>query len=179
MLKNTKERLFEQDKNRKFPFMARAFGIKQYSLLKDVQNFNMTQSMIVDFMHDVGECCIPRTLTIFLNVCIDLRIITIDEINERLVSFDYGFKQAKIKLKEINLNQESSMGLSGSEKLVLTQHFPFIFPGLVSNARLRRHWRTFSNPIAIAKISLLREINERDLELLETHFKSYLIWVFE
>lgn len=165
--------LFQGDRPPSFPNMNSAFGYKMYTLLNDLQNYDIFVTMIVDFMHDVAEGNIPLVLSSFLKIVIKKHILTLDRINMKIVSFDYGVFEARNKPGYINLNNDL-MGLSASQKLVLFLHFSIIFPELVLDERLKVYWKPVSHLLAITKICLLTELSEKDLDVLEETIETYL-----
>lgn len=175
-LRNSEQynQLFEGNKSKEFPHMNSAHGIKRYTFLNDIDNFDIARNMVVDCMHDIAELTIPRTLKIFFEKAIRFKIITLDQINERLIAFDYGFKNEKNKPGEVNLSNENTLGLNAMQSIIFIQHIPFLFPELVSDERMKIYWYTVRDLICITKICLLRVINEKDLQDLEAYIESYL-----
>lgn len=175
LIRNIEEilELFSPDQTRYFREPKDAFGIKRYSYLFQIENFDVCKNMIFDIMHDLFEGCIPLTLIQFIETAIRLKIITLDNINDRILNFDYGIHLNNSKPREVKLDQPS-MGISASQKWILFEHFPFIFPELVSNEHLASRWKTLGFLLGITKICLKSTIYERDLNQLETYIGNYL-----
>lgn len=166
------ELTFFENKRKTYERGKDAMGLKRYSLLNSINHFDTQKNMSLDMMHDLLEGDIPLTMRKFIEKCLDLNIISIEDINEKIVNFDYGLTENKNKPTEISLSE--SMGNSASQKCVLFLHFPFIFPELVEHELLKEHWIAMSNLLGITKICLKPMINDNDLNDLSNYITTYL-----
>lgn len=62
-------------------------------LLESVPNFSVVKGMPHDIMHDLFEGVLPLELKLLLQHCIDESYFTLEMLNERLNSFDYGYNE--------------------------------------------------------------------------------------
>ena len=79
-----------------------------------------------DVMHDVLEGIVPYTSKLLLHHLIDdLKLITLDQLNSTLRSFDYGFLEAANKPSQIQAtvfcsSDKTNLGQSGEQHFVAT-----------------------------------------------------------
>lgn len=110
------------------------FGIQENSILNDLNFFNSTENFSYDVMHDIFEGVCPMDIKFVLrHFVIEVKILTVDSINERINNFRYGPLEAKNKpspnftypmlynTKSKNIRQRAV------QCWVLLRVFPFLF----------------------------------------------------
>lgn len=65
------------------------------SILNHLSNYHIIDNTTVDIMHDLFEGVIPKELKLVLGSLITQGCFTLDDINNRIASFDYGFIDKK------------------------------------------------------------------------------------
>lgn len=71
------------------------YGIKAESVLHKLKYFHLTSNYGLDTMHDMTEGVIMMEIKLVLNQFVKENLITVDLLNKRLNSFQYGFKEVK------------------------------------------------------------------------------------
>ena len=72
-------------------------GVKAACLLNEVDNFHVAKNFAPDIMHDLLEGICALEVYLVLGVLIKEGYFTLDLLNSRITSFDYGLQQAKNK----------------------------------------------------------------------------------
>ncbi|CAH0546898.1 unnamed protein product [Brassicogethes aeneus] len=93
-------------------------GIKENSIWNTVSSFHVTENFCVDIMHDILEgVCIFDTALILNYFIYDLKIFTLNALNSKIESFDYGSEtNIPPKIREDDLKKKS-IKMSASEML--------------------------------------------------------------
>lgn len=79
-------------------------GLKRLSVLNNLSFHYVSDNMEVDIMHDVLEGVGPYKVKLVLNSLIKQNYLTLEKLNSRIISFDYGFCDKSIKPSAINKN---------------------------------------------------------------------------
>lgn len=87
------------------------YGLERKSILNDFPGFKISEQIPQDLMHILLEGVIPYVVKYILQHYIGQNLITIDQINSRLMEFEYGYSQVKDKPEPIN--PESLTGKPG------------------------------------------------------------------
>ncbi|XP_064625945.1 uncharacterized protein LOC135486776 [Lineus longissimus] len=105
-------------------------GVKRDSILNQLKSFHVIDNYAFDIMHDLleGVCLIEVKLT--LQVLINQELITLDEFNICLTSFDYGHTEFTNKpciVTEASLNRPlSATGQKAIQSYFLVRYFPIL-----------------------------------------------------
>jgi hypothetical protein len=111
---------------------TRDCGIKHSCLLNDLTYFNVVENVTVDVMHDFLEEIVPYELKLILSSFIfDKRCFSLELLNDRLASFNYGYSDRKNKptaLSEVEMRdrQKSTLTQKAAQTMCLFQIFPFL-----------------------------------------------------
>lgn len=108
-------------------------GVKEKCAWLEVQNFSLFDQVGVDFMHDMLEGVAKYVMCFLLTYYIKkLRLFTIDILNQRILSFDYGLDQGSkpCALKYENL-KNNKLRLTASEVLTLVRYFGLLVGDLI------------------------------------------------
>ena len=124
---------------------SKVYGINNRSGLLNVKYYSIFGGGLpFDCMHDLMEGLIPSEVKLLLIHCISNKYFTLQEFNERLINFNYGYSESSkpIPILSQTLNSSGkSLRLSASEMLLLTYVFPFIIGDKVPNND--DHWNCF------------------------------------
>lgn len=110
-------------------------GVKQKCVWLDVKNFNLFDQVGVDLMHDILEGCAKYISWVLLYLCInyvkDLKLFSLQVLNDRLLAFDFGPEKNKpstINMDHINVGNVKQ---SASEMLIIVRYFGLIIGDFV------------------------------------------------
>ena len=73
------------------------YGINRRSMLEDISNFSVVKNLPHDIMHDLLEGIVHDELTHLLNHCLSCKYFKLENVNERILSFDYGYSESSNK----------------------------------------------------------------------------------
>ncbi|XP_038580037.1 uncharacterized protein LOC119906766 [Micropterus salmoides] len=118
-------------------------GIKQDSCLNTLEYFHVTENVGVDIMHDVLEGVAPLEVKLLLRHYIfEEKLLCLEQLNERIASYDYGYSNTKNKPSEIlNLKSETAIKQTAAQMWCLIQNLPLLLGDIVSPESL--HWQLF------------------------------------
>ena len=98
-------------------------GIKRGCILNELQYFHCVDNSIVDCMHDLLEGIIPFEISLVLQSFIARRLLTLDEINQALLNFDYSLSDRNSKPPEITL---PTLRIQAAEAWCLIRNLPLM-----------------------------------------------------
>jgi len=119
-------------------------GIKADSCLNSLEYFHITDNVCVDIMHDILEGVAPLEIKLMLQHFIyEQKLFTLDQLNDRMKSFDYGVTNAKNKPSAIhNLRtSENPIKQNASQMWCLILFLPFLIGNFISEGE--SHWKLF------------------------------------
>ena len=78
-----------------------------------------------DAMHDILEGIAPCEIKLVLSHCIAGHPFTLDEFNDRLLNFNYGYSECdkQVPILSRTLHSDKSLRSSASQMLLLISHF--------------------------------------------------------
>lgn len=108
-------------------------GIKEACIWHKVLGFNVLEQVGMDIMHDILEGVGKYDLAFLISYYIeDLKIFTLQVLNERIVCFDYGpDKGSKPCVLHIEHLRKKNIRLSASEMMSLIRYFGLLIGHLV------------------------------------------------
>lgn len=115
-------------------------GLKRDSVLNNLSFYHVSDNVAVDIMHDVLEGVGPYEVKLVLNSLIEQKYLTLEKLNYRITSFDYGFCDKGNKPSVIsNLrNPEAPMRQSASQMWCLLRLLPTMIGDLIPMDD--KHW---------------------------------------
>lgn len=84
-------------------------GVKRDSILNDLSYFNVTHNKVADIMNELLEGVGPYELKLTLCSLIEDKHLTLEKLNFRITSFDYGFPDVKNKPSVIGKHGNASV----------------------------------------------------------------------
>jgi len=111
---------------------TRDCGIKSSCLLNSLQYFHVVQNVSVDVMHDLLEGIVPFELKLILaSFIFDKKYFSLQVLNARLASFDYGYlnrrnKPTALIESELRDQQKTSLSQKASQTMCLVSVLPFL-----------------------------------------------------
>lgn len=73
------------------------YGVNRKSILEDISNFSVVSNLPHDVMHDLLEGIVHDELSHLLNHCLISKYFKLDNLNDRILSFDYGYSESSNK----------------------------------------------------------------------------------
>lgn len=119
-------------------------GVKEDSCLNKLQYFHVTENVCVDIMHDILEGVAPLEVRLMLQHFIyEERLFTVELLNHRISSFNYGYGNEKNKPSVIlNLrSSDNAVRQTASQMWCLVQVLPFLVADFVDQKS--EHWHLF------------------------------------
>lgn len=103
-------------------------GINERCVFNKVPNFHVVQNMVCDFMHDIPEGVARYDMALVIKHLIDQKYFTLNELNSKIVLFDYGVTERQNcppVISQVHLNNDVII-ISASEMLCLIRNFGLI-----------------------------------------------------
>ena len=117
-------------------------GLKRDSVLNNLSFYHVSDNVAGDIMHDVLEGVGPYEVKLVLNSLIEQKHLTLEKLNHRITSFDYGFcdkgnKPSVISKSDLR-NLEGSMQQSATQMWCLLRLLPTMIGDLIPMDN--KHW---------------------------------------
>lgn len=172
----------ENAKNKK---VVHKFGVKHISLLIKLKFYSTFNNMTFDAMHDILEGVLQYDLKFFVQYLIAQKILTLDQINERIEAFDYGPINNSSKPSIFKVTKKGHLiNQRASQAWCLLSVFPLMFADVITSVH-KSKFKIITTLIEIAKIVLSPEITKSMINSLRTlievhhrivlnHFRSKL-----
>lgn len=104
-----------------YEYNSTTSGLRCDSVLNKSMYFHVTNGLVPDIMHDVLEGCLAYEIKEFIKYAHSNRYFQLNDLNEMIRSFPYGFTDAKNKPSPFNnsLLTSNDHGLRQNGKLEL------------------------------------------------------------
>uniref|UniRef100_A0A1X7T5K3 Uncharacterized protein n=1 Tax=Amphimedon queenslandica TaxID=400682 RepID=A0A1X7T5K3_AMPQE len=127
------------------PHIESTFGLCQDSVFHQSQYFHITDGLVPDIMHDVLEGCLPYVMKEMMKLYIDRKLISLNDMNDLIISFPYGStdfsnKPSLITSKTLK-SSDHALKQTASQYWCLGRLLPLIIGHLVPENDL--HWNNF------------------------------------
>lgn len=180
---------------------SKKYGINRHSVLDELQYFKVASGALVsDILHDVLEGALQYEVKLMLKKFMqDDRYFTIDQINQKIDAFDFGYLESKnrptpLSLSSITNNDDHSLKQSGKCCIELLwsihySHFLFIASQMWCFGRFlpliigewipeeNENWVEFLLLLDIVDILFSPELNPEDIAkltlLIEEHHREF------
>jgi len=154
-------------------------GLKEVCVFNQINSFHVTQNFAVDIMHDILEGVCKYDIGMILKKMIyDFNYFTIDTLNNRIESFNYGSIDIRNRppLLSTALLKNGLIKMSASEMLCFTKYFALIIGDLIPpNSEI---WCLYISLRQIIGILLEKSIKYDDIALCKTliteHHELYM-----
>ena len=115
-------------------------GVKEESLLNNLQFFNGISNNYVDAMHDILEGVLQYEMKLFLQWLINSNICTEETIVQQIHSYDYGKSDIKNKPRNIKIFSKSNdLGLSAAQAWCLSRYLLLILAKFIDYDQCQEH----------------------------------------
>lgn len=110
-------------------------GVRQESVLNSLHFFHVTDNVTPDIMHDILEGVGSHEFKLIINSLIEEKHLSLDTLNYRISSFDYGFSDKRnqptlISKSELR-NPDGGMRQSASQMWCLLRLLPLMIGDLI------------------------------------------------
>lgn len=148
-----------------------AYGINRLSILEEVPEFSVTSGLPHDIMHDLFEGVVPYHMTLLLCHCIDSKFFTIEELNERILAFDF-FNKKPTKIDPKICHSGSKVKQSASQMMALSREFALLIGDKIPEDD--SHWLLFLILLRICSIALAPKCSPDLIAYLSLLVEEYL-----
>ena len=116
-----------------------SFGVRRTCILNDLQYFNVSGNFAIDNMHDILDGVGQFELKLLFGYLSD-KIISKQDIFERVYAYSYGYLELKNRPSRINMEQTGNgIGLNAIQTFCLICNVPLIFGDIVAEGNA--HWK--------------------------------------
>ena len=155
------------------------YGINRKAALQDVNHFSVVTGLPHDIMHDLLEGAFLFELKACLNHCVNERYFTVDELNERIMSFDFGTSENANKPacidEKVLKSKDGKLHQSASQTWLLSRMLPLLIGDKVPIQD--ENWYCYTILLKILDICTQHECNENTVAyldvLIEEHHTLY------
>ncbi|XP_074107762.1 uncharacterized protein LOC141533012 [Cotesia typhae] len=141
------------------------------TILKTDAQKTISENYSIDVMHDFLEGICQRDLQLFFTSLIETRLISLEELNERIQAFDYGLNNRPNIPSSIKISKTSnSIGQHAAQTLCLITFLPLIIKDTILKIKQNDYvkWYMILLLIKMLKIALAPKITLEMLQDLET-----------
>ncbi|XP_071786527.1 uncharacterized protein [Asterias amurensis] len=150
-------------------------GVKRNSELNQLESFHVCQNYTPDVMHDFLEGIIPLEFNLVIGLLIQEGCFSLQELNDRISSFSYGFVDKKNKPSPIKpsalMNPSSPSGQKAAQMSCLARYFPLIIGDLVDDSC--DVWELFLMLMDIYKIVMSPYISRAGIHMLRALIRDH------
>lgn len=150
-------------------------GICRDSVLNSLPYFHVTSNIALDIMHDFLEGILPLEFKLVIGKLIEDGKLTLDDINSRISSFNYGFTDKKnrpcpLTNYQIN-NPKGASGQKAAQMKCLALYFPLIVGDKVDEDSAE--WELLLLIIDIFKLIVAPRMSKQATYLLRTKIEEH------
>ena len=156
--------------------ISTTYGINRRSVLLDAPHYSMFNGGLPhDIMHDFFEGIAQYHIKLLLKSLVGRKCISLDELNDRLVHFDYGYSETdrpRPVLQRTLNSSDSKVRLSASQCMLFCRMFPLLVGDKVSEDD--SSWKCYLAFLDILDIVVCPIISEGLCGHLKLLIKQYL-----
>jgi hypothetical protein len=157
-------------------------GVKKYCLLNNLNQFNTTDSMSVDIMHDILEGVAQWELNLFFSFLIETgRLSSLNHLNKIISAFNFGYLEKGNLPSAIHLPLNGGIKQKASQCWNLIRHVPLIFKSFfedITDLDLQNNCQLILKLLKIMSIVFSPKLLASDIDYLEIlideHHKLYI-----
>ncbi|XP_064625579.1 uncharacterized protein LOC135486591 [Lineus longissimus] len=157
-------------------------GVKRMCPLNDLVGYHVTDNHVFDIMHDILEGVGLIEVKLVLKAIITEGVLTLDVINDRIVSFDYGFPESSNKpsvITEQSLNRSTSAtGQKAEQAYFLIRHLLILIGDLVPEDTCNDHLQVIRLLLSCMDIIFAPKVSEEETyylqRLIQEHHDHFL-----
>ena len=152
-------------------------GVNRGTILDELEHFNSIENYTPDVMHDILEGICPYELKLVLHhFIISQGLFTLDSLNDRIRSFNYGrgetsSKPVQISKKSIH-SKEGTIKQSASKMWCLFRNLPLMIGDLIPEDN--PHWELILSLLNIMSVLFAQAITREATYMLEYMISDHL-----
>ncbi|XP_042149023.1 uncharacterized protein LOC121837494 [Ixodes scapularis] len=157
------------------PELSKVYGVTRECPFSELKFFDVTVACPPDLMHDLLEGIVPRVIKLALKKLIDERHFTLEFLNKRIKSFNYGFSDSTDKPVPIPKQSLSKRGLipgKAVQKMSLLTFLPLLIGHKVPKGN--QTWKMFLHLRCVTDIVFAPSIERSWVPYLEHLIKTFL-----
>ena len=155
-------------------------GVKRDCSLNKLQFYHVTDNVTTDVMHDILEGVGGLEIKLVLNSLIEQKVMTLEQVNNRLVSFDYGFYDVHNKPSEIKPQDlkypDGAFRQTATQTWCLLRLLPLMIGDLVPEGN--KHWELLLSLLSCMELIFSPELTQGAIislkNLIHDHHCLYL-----
>ncbi len=155
-------------------------GVKRECSLNKLQFYHVTDNVTPDVMHDILEGVGGYETKLVLNSLIEQKLLTLDQLNNRLTSFDYGFsdshnKPSVIKPQDLK-NPDGAMRQTAAQMWCLLRLLPLMAGDLIPEGE--KHWELILSLLSCMELIFSQALTEEAVIFLQHLIEEHHSLVF-
>lgn len=167
-------------------FFSKNYGVNRRSELLNAPFFDVCQQLPQDIMHVFLEGVVPYEIKLLLQLYIEHGHFTMEELNNRIKHFPYGYTDIKdkplpIRMQDLDLDSSSNLGQTATKMWLLARILPLLLIDLVDTNS--PHWTlltsllevmsiVFAGKISLESVAYLRNAVVEHLQLFKRLFED-------
>lgn len=142
-------------------------GIKELCVFNEIPSFHVIENTAVDVMHDFYEGVCRYVMAVLILKLMSKGFFTLDKLNTRISSFDYGPQEISNKPAYIKIEKMKNynLGLTASEMIFLVRYFGVMVGDLVPKEN--QEWKIYLRLRQISNIIMSRVVTDDNANLLD------------
>jgi hypothetical protein len=158
---------------------TKTFGVQTECELNQLKYFNFLDSPTVDIMHDLLEGVVPYELKLVLQKLISIKCFTLETLNNRLISHNFGFLESKNRPSPIRLDmQGNKIGQKAAQAWCLIRFLPIIIGDLIVSNEGLKYWELVLQLLECMSFIFSRKFSESTIIAMHSaiisHHKLFL-----
>ncbi|PIK54459.1 hypothetical protein BSL78_08672 [Apostichopus japonicus] len=150
-------------------------GIRATSVLSEIEGYHVVENLAVDIMHDFAEGIVPLEMHLIIQRLIETRVFTLEELNSRILSYNYGFVDKKNKPNPFRqsqiLNPSGASGQTAAQMVCLAIHLPLMIGDKINSSC--EEWDLYLLLVEILKIVMSQSISMPATYMLKSLIKDH------
>lgn len=167
-------------------FFSKNYGVNRRSELLNAPFFDVCQQLPQDIMHVFLEGVVPYEIKLLLQLYIEHGHFTMEELNNQIKHFPYGYTDIKdkplpIRMQDLDLDSSSNLGQTATKMWLLARILPLLLIDLVDTNS--SHWTlltsllevmsiVFAGKISLESVAYLRNAVAEHLQLFKRLFED-------
>lgn len=149
------------------------YGIKEYCIWNDIENFHVYQNQSLDLMHDLYEGVLRYDMAKIINSLVKQNCFSLTTLNNRVKYFNYEYSEFNHPppVRKDHLDKNHII-FSSSEMNIFVKNFRYFIGDLVLPDNST--WLLYLALLEIVEILSLHSITSRNVEKLEIIIPKYL-----